>query len=150
MEKIRGFEPVVLDKRRTEGQLIMPQCATVSSAAYDIYSPVDAVIAPMQSVMVWTDIKAYFPADEVLLINVRSSMGKQPVMLANTQGWIDADYYGNPDNDGNIGLRLFNLGQSEYRIARGERIGQGMFIKTLRADQGATNAKRLGGFGSTN
>ena len=107
------------------------------------------MIAPMQSVMIWTDVKAYFPADEVLLINVRSSMGKQPVMLANTQGWIDADYYGNPDNDGNIGLRLFNLGQSEYIIKRGDRIGQGMFVKTLRADQGDSAAKRLGGFGST-
>lgn len=150
MEKIRGFEPVASDKRQTEGQLTMPQCATALSAAYDIYSPVETSIAPMQSVMVWTDIKAYFPADEVLLINVRSSMGKQPVMLANTQGWIDADYYGNPDNDGNIGLRLFNLGQNEYHIARGDRIGQGLFVKTLRADQGAGDAKRLGGFGSTN
>lgn len=149
MEKIRGFESVAEDKRRTEGELNLPQCATASSAAYDFYAPMDAVIAPMQAVMIWTDVKAYFPADEVLLINVRSSMGKQPVMLANTQGWIDADYYGNPDNDGNIGLRLFNLGQSDYTIKRGDRIGQGMFIKTLRADQGESSAKRLGGFGST-
>lgn len=51
---------------------------------------------------------------------------------------------GNPDNDGNIGLRLFNLGQSEYIIKRGDRIGQGMFVKTLRADQGDSAAKRLG------
>ena len=92
MERIRGFEVVADDKRRTEGALTLPKCATASSAAYDFYAPVDAVIAPMQSVMIWTDVKAYFPVDEVLLINVRSSMGKQPVMLANTQGWIDADY----------------------------------------------------------
>ena len=150
MERIIGFEVVADDKRRTEGALTLPKCATASSAAYDFYAPVDAVIAPMQWVMIWTDVKAYFPVDEVLLINVRSSMGKQPVMLANTQGWIDADYYGNPDNDGNIGLRLFNLGQSEYIIKRGDRIGQGMFVKTLRADQGDSAAKRLGGFGSTN
>lgn len=149
MDKTRGFEVVSAAYRQSIGEVVLPQCATQASAAYDFYSPIDAVIAPMQSVMIWTDVKAYFPADEVLLINVRSSMGKQPVMLANTQGWIDADYYNNPDNDGNIGLRLFNLGSTPYAITRGERIGQGMFVQTLRADSGDSLVKRQGGFGST-
>ena len=146
----RYFE-VVSDKfRKTNGEIILPTRATKSSIAYDFYSPVDIKIDPMRSVMIWTDVKAHFNADEALLINVRSSMGKQPVMIANTQGWIESDYYSNPDNDGNIGIRLFNLGDDPYYITAGERIAQGMFIKYLTADNGNTDNVRQGGFGSTN
>ena len=85
----RYFE-VVSDKfRKNKGKIILPTRATKSSIAYDFYSPVTITISPMQSVMIWTDIKAKFNTDEALLINVRSSMGKHPIMIANTQGWID-------------------------------------------------------------
>ena len=70
-------------------------------------------------------------------------------MLANTQGWIESDYYSNSDNDGNIGIRLFNLGATPYEIKAGDRIAQGMFIKYLVADNGNTDVKRQGGFGSS-
>ena len=146
----RYFE-IVSDKyRKNEGEIILPTRATKHSIAYDFYSPVDIKINPMRSVMIWTDVKAKFNADEALLINVRSSMGKQPVMMANTQGRIESDYYSNPDNDGNIGIRLFNLGDDPYYITAGERIAQGMFIKYLTADNGNTDNIRQGGFGSTN
>ena len=150
IDKVRGFEIVEDAFKKNNGNPKLPQCATERSAAYDFYAPINVIIEPMQSVMIWTDIKAYFLADEVLLINVRSSMGKQPVMLANTQGWIDADYYNNPENNGNIGIRLLNLGKTDYEIHQGDRIAQGMFIKTLKADRGNSNNQRLGGFGSTN
>ena len=145
----RYFE-IVSDKyRKNEGEIILPTRATKSSIAYDFYSPVTITISPMQSVMIWTDIKAKFNTDEALLINVRSSMGKHPIMIANTQGWIESDYYSNPDNDGNIGIRLFNLGTEPYIIKAGDRIAQGMFIKYLEADNGNTDTERQGGFGSS-
>ena len=145
----RYFE-VVSDKfRKNKGKIILPTRATKSSIAYDFYSPVTITIPPMQSVMIWTDIKAKFNTDEALLINVRSSMGKHPIMIANTQGWIESDYYSNPDNDGNIGIRLFNLGTEPYIIKAGDRIAQGMFIKYLEADNGNTDTERQGGFGSS-
>ena len=145
----RYFE-VVSDKfRKNKGKIILPTRATKSSIAYDFYSPVTITISPMQSVMIWTDIKAKFNTDEALLINVRSSMGKHPIMIANTQGWIESDYYSNPDNDGNIGIRLFNLGNEPYVVRVGDRIAQGMFIKYLEADNGNTDTERQGGFGSS-
>ena len=145
----RYFEVVNDKHRKTNGKIILPTRATKSSIAYDFYSPVTITIPPMQSVMVWTDVKAKFNADEALLINVRSSMGKHPIMIANTQGWIESDYYSNPDNDGNIGIRLFNLGTEPYIIKAGDRIAQGMFIKYLEADNGNTDTERQGGFGSS-
>ena len=145
----RYFEVVSKAYRQTTGTIPLPNRATKSSIAYDFYSPIDTVINPMQSVMIWTDVKAEFNTDEALLINVRSSMGKYPVMVANTQGWIESDYYSNPDNDGNIGIRLFNLGNEPYEIKAGDRIAQGMFIKYLEADNGNTDIERQGGFGSS-
>lgn len=144
---MRYFEVVKDEFRKNEGEIKLPTRASEHSAGYDFYSPVDVTIEPSQSVMIWTDIKAHMYYDNVLLLNVRSSMGKHPIMIANTQGWIDSDYWSNPDNDGNIGFRLFNLGTTPYEIKVGDRIGQGMFTKygTVRDDN--TTTKRSGGFG---
>lgn len=145
----RYFEVVSDNFRKNSGDIKLPTRATKHSIAYDFYSPVDVIIEPMKSAMIWTDVKAKFNADEALLINVRSSMGKQPIMIANTQGWIESDYYSNLDNDGNIGIRLFNLGTEPYYIKVDDRIAQGMFIKYLEADNGNTEQERMGGFGSS-
>ena len=148
---MRYFEVVNDEFRKNpEIEIKLPTRATEHSAAYDFYSPVNVTIQPNEMAMIWTDVKASMYYDNVLLLNVRSSMGKYPIMIANTQGWIDSDYYSNVDNDGNIGIRLLNLGKTPYEIKIGDRIGQGMFVKfgTVKND----NAKgvRAGGFGSTN
>lgn len=145
----RYFEIVDKIYRKTTANIKLPTRATKRSIAYDFYSPIDIIIEPMKSAMIWTDVKAKFNADEALLINVRSSMGKQPIMIANTQGWIESDYYSNLDNDGNIGIRFFNLGTEPYFIKAGDRIAQGMFVKYLTADNGNTDTERTGGFGSS-
>ncbi len=146
---MRHFEVVKDKHRKNGGEIKLPTRATKGSAGYDFYSPISVDIEPMCSQMIWTDVCSKFEDDEVLLINVRSSMGKQPVMIANTQGIIDPSYYGNPDNGGNIGIRLFNLGKTIYTVHTGDRIGQGMFIKYLTTDDDNATADRVGGYGST-
>lgn len=128
----------------------MPQRATKNSAGYDLYSPIDVVIAPKGMEMIWTNIKAQFEADEMLLLCVTSGMGKNQIMLANTIGVIDSDYYGNVSNDGNLGLRLYNFGDNDYIIKKGDKIGQGVFMKYLTVDdEPEIDNVRVGGFGST-
>ena len=146
---MRHFEVVKDEHRKNSGDIKLPTRATKNSIGYDFYSPISVDIEPMCSQMIWTDVKAIFNSDEALLINVRSSMGKQPVMIANTQGWVESDYANNPDNDGNIGFRLFNLGNTIYTVHTGDRIGQGMFIKYLTTDDDTATSIRNGGFGST-
>ena len=146
---MRHFELVSDKHRKNNVDIKLPTRATKNSIGYDFYSPIAVDIEPMHSQMIWTDVKAIFNSDEALLINVRSSMGKQPVMIANTQGWIESDYANNPDNDGNIGFRLFNLGDTIYTVRVGDRIGQGMFIKYLTTDDDNATSTRNGGFGST-
>ena len=128
----------------------MPQRATKTSAGYDIYSPIDMTIEPQTMEMIWTNIKARFEDDEVLLLCVTSGMGKHGIMLANTLGIIDSDYYGNISNDGNLGFRLYNFGKEPYVIKAGDKIGQGVFIKYLTVDnEEEITTTRVGGFGST-
>jgi dUTP pyrophosphatase len=146
----RFFEVVKEECRKSGGEIKLPARATEHSAGYDFYSPVDAVIQPNESVMIWTDVKAHMYYDNVLMLFVRSSMGKHPVVIANGTGIIDSDYYGNADNDGNIGFRLFNLGDTPYEIKIGDRIGQGVFTKYLIVKDDNTTDKRTGGFGSSN
>ena len=128
----------------------LPVRATKHCAGYDFYSPIDAVIMPKSMNMIWTNVKAQFETDEVLLLSVTSGMGKHCIMLANTIGIIDSDYYGNVSNDGNLGFRLYNFGTEEYVIKAGDKIGEGVFLKYLTVDdeQEIVNT-RTGGFGST-
>lgn len=128
----------------------MPQRATKHSAGYDIYSPISTVIQPKTMQMIWTNIKANFNPDEVLILCVTSGMGKKGIMVANTIGVIDCDYYGNVSNDGNLGFRLYNFSDEPYVIQAGDKIGQGIFLKYLTVDdEKEITATRVGGFGST-
>ncbi|SFE27454.1 deoxyuridine 5'-triphosphate nucleotidohydrolase [Peptostreptococcus sp. D1] len=150
---VRGFE-LVDDKFRKHPDLEinLPVRGTSKSAGYDIVTPVDIVIPPRgNSGVIFTDIKSYMLEDEVLTTHVRSSIGmKRGLVLANTTGIIDSDYYSNPDNDGNIGFMLRNLTDKEVVIKAGERVIQGIFIKYLTADDDMpASDMRLGGVGST-
>lgn len=149
MNRIRGFEVVINNKRKTEGEITLPTRGSIKAMAYDFYANNDYVIKPDAIAKVWTDVKAYMKEDECLIMNVRSSMGGK-FMLANTSGWIDSDYYSNESNDGNIGVFLMNISNETQTIKRGDRIAQGAFFKYLTADNGNTDNVRTGGFGSTN
>jgi dUTP pyrophosphatase len=148
---MRKFE-VVQDKYIVgdSKEVILPNRNTKGSAGYDFYSPVDETILPNESKLIFTNVKAKFNQDEVLMLFVRSSMGKYPIVIANGTGIIDSDYYGNESNDGNIGFRLLNLSKTSYVIKKGDRIGQGLFLKILFTDDDESKEVRKGGFGSTN
>lgn len=148
---MRKFEVVRADSIKYENSNVtLPVRHSKTSVAYDFYSPADLTILPGTSALVWTNVKATFAGNEGLILTVRSSMGKYGVILANGIGVIESDYYGNESNDGNIGFRLFNMGNEPYVIKIGDRIGQGFFINYLTVDdEVAPENVRKGGFGST-
>lgn len=146
--KVRGFEVVKDEFRKTTGDVKLPTRGTSKAMAYDFYSNDEYTVRPGEVAKVWTDVKAYMGDNECLILNVRSSMGGK-FMLANSQGWIDSDYYNNPDNDGRIGVFLLNISNDTQYIHRGDRIAQGAFFNFLVADNGNTDNERMGGFGST-
>lgn len=148
----RGFE-VIKDEHRkhSDVKIQLPTRGDSRSAGYDFYSNETIVLQPKQSHLFWTDVKSFMLNDEVLKIYVRSSIGvKKGLMLKNTVGIIDSSYYSNKDNDGNIGICLYNNSNKAVEIQKGERIAQGVFLKYLLADEDETlNSERSGGFGST-
>ena len=152
MEKIRGFE---IAKGFEEKEINLPIRKTKYSAGYDIEAAEDVVVPSfkkgMNPTLVKTGIKAYMQDDEVLLLYNRSSNPKKKgLILANSVGVIDKDYYGNPDNDGHIMFAFFNTKEEDIEIKKGEAIGQGVFEKYLVVDNDAAEGERTGGFGSTN
>ena len=150
--KIRGFELVKDEFRKhPEVNIQLPKRGSKKSAGYDIYTPVDILIPPYGiSDAIQTDIKAYMLDDEVLKIVPRSSIGfKKGLMLINTIGIIDSDFYNNPDNDGNIGFKLKNLTDKTIEIKAGERLMQGIFERYLIADDDECEKIRVGGIGSS-
>lgn len=102
--------------------------------------------------LIHTGIKASMEEDEVLYLYNRSGNPKKKgLILANGVGVIDADYYNNPDNDGEIMFAFYNIFPWDLTIKQGERIGQGVFAKYLRPTEGLRikDADRASGFGST-
>lgn len=129
----------------------LPTRKTTGSAGYDFYLPVTiSVPAHGYSEIVPTYIKAYMPKDEVLLLHIRSSIGiLRGLTLANNTGIIDSDYVDNVENEGNIGLRLYNHTDEPVVLRAGERVMQGIFVKYQTVDEDDAIGERQGGTGST-
>ena len=152
MEKIRGFE--VAKGFENEG-INLPKRKTKYSAGYDIEAAEDVVIPSfkkgMNPTFVKTGIKAYMQDDEALMLYNRSSNPKKKgLILANSVGVVDKDYYENPDNDGHIMFAFYNIKDEDTIVKKGDAIGQGIFQKYFVTDDDVAEGERVGGFGSTN
>ena len=152
MEKIRGFE--VAKGFEKEG-INLPKRKTKYSAGYDIEAAEDVVIPSfkkgMNPTLVKTGIKAYMQDDEALMLYNRSSNPKKKgLILANSVGVVDKDYYENPDNDGHIMFAFYNIKDEDTIVKKGDAIGQGIFQKYFVTDDDVAEGERVGGFGSTN
>ena len=147
----RGFE---IASGFEDKNINLPVRKTKFAAGYDFEAAEDIVVPSfkkgMAPTLIPTGIKAYMEDDEVLYIYNRSSNPKKKgLILANSVGIIDKDYYGNSDNDGHIMFAFFNVKEEDITIKKGEAIGQGIFGKYLITDNDSTDGIRTGGFGST-
>ena len=152
MSKKRGFE---IAKGFENKNINLPIRKTKYSAGYDIEAAEDITIPSFKKgiapTLVKTGIKAYMQDDEMLLLYNRSSNPKKKgLILANSVGVIDKDYYGNEDNDGHIMFAFYNTKEEDIIVKKGEFIGQGIFQKYLLSDNDNAEGIRNGGFGSTN
>ncbi len=152
MERKRGFE---VAKGFEDKGINMPIRKTKYSAGYDIEAAEDIIIPTfkkgMNPTLVKTGLKAYMQDDEYLkLCNRSSNPKKKGLILSNSIGVVDADYYGNPDNDGHIMFAFYNIKEEDVEIKKGDCIGQAIFEKFLVADNDTAEGERVGGFGSTN
>jgi dUTP pyrophosphatase len=134
-------------------EAFIPQRKTKKSAGYDFFAPWGGVtLNPGQSILFKTGIKCQMNDNEVLYIHIRSSLGiKYNLQLTNGTGIIDADYYNNPDNEGEILIDITNRGNAPYTFRKGDRIAQGIFHRyhTVDTEDVDNLPERVGGVGST-
>jgi|GEM_PF-31409 len=149
LEQFTRFFKVVSNYEKQS--ITLPKRATHLSAGYDLAACEDTVIKKGEIKLVPTGVKVHLLEDEVLMIYPRSSLAiKQGLMMPNSVGVIDADYYDNPQNEGHIFIPLYHLQQKDITIKKGDRIAQGIFQKYLTSVDDEVNVTRSGGFGSTN
>ena len=129
---------------------VLPYRSTIGSAGYDFECVEDTVIKPHSIALIPTGIKAFIDVGWYLQLALRSSTPKKKgLMLANSIGIIDSDYYNNEDNEGHIMFQVYNFTDKEVLIPTGERIGQGIFLQYGKVDGDNASGNRIGGFGST-
>lgn len=168
MNKTRGFE---ICKGYEEKDINLPYRHSKNAVGYDIEASSDVLIPSIwknvfknfknflsgkketfeiKPTAVFTGIKAYFLEDEVMIIANRSSGPKKMgLVMANSIGIFESDYYSNEENDGNIIFQFYNFFPVDITIKKGERIGQAFFQKFLIADNDKAKGIRKGGIGST-
>ena len=166
--KNRGFE---VCKGFENEDINLPVRKTKNSVGYDIEAAEDVIIPSIWKTvfenmgkflkgnseyekitptLINSGIKSYFNEYEGLFLANRSSHpGKKGLVLANSIGVIESDYYGNPDNDGHIMFAYYNFFPVDVTIKKHEVAGQGFFQKFLITDDDKAEGKRMGGFGST-
>ncbi len=151
MEKIRGFE---IAKGFEDKNINIPIRKTKYSAGYDIEAAEDVIVPSFKKgigpTLIKTGLKAYMQEDEYLMLCNRSSNPKKKgLIMSNSIGIIDKDYYENPDNDGHFMFAFFNIKDEDITIKKGEAIGQAIFQKYYIVDNDIAEGERIGGFGST-
>jgi dUTP pyrophosphatase len=145
--KIRGFE--IISTYEDKG-INLPVRATAHAAGYDLEAAEDITIEPGQIKLVPTGLKAYMQDGEVLYLYDRSSNPKKVgVVLINSVGVIDGDYYNNENNEGHIFAQFKNMTSAPVEIKKGQRIVQAVFMPYLVVDGDEASGTRTGGFGST-
>ena len=128
----------------------LPVRATKGSAGYDFCCPFEVTLKPSETIKIPTGIRCRIDEGYVLQIYPRSSFGfKYQMVLLNTVGIIDSDYY-EADNEGHIIIAVANHGNKDMVIKEGERFAQGLFVRFYLADEDEVKTNRHGGFGSTN
>ena len=143
-----------------EGTIYVPEgiddigYKTPNSVGYDICSNETLKISPKTSKLIDTGIIVKLNNKNIFAsVFVRSSLPvKKNLMMLNSVGIIDLDYCGKEDS---IKLNLYNFGENEAIIEKGERIGQIVFLRFEKPDLNIIHDKDLldensrGGFGST-
>jgi dUTP pyrophosphatase len=129
--------------------LPLPARQTSGAAGYDICSAEDVELDPGERKAVATGLVFELPDGMEAQVRPRSGLAlKHGITLPNAPGTIDPDYRGE------VKVILHNGGDSAFRIARGDRIGQVVFARfdvpeIREASDLAESVRGEGGFGST-
>lgn len=126
---------------------ILPTKGTEHSVGYDLYSAYDVLIEPFSTALVKTDIAVVLPSGCYGRVAPRSGLASKYSIDVGA-GVIDPDYRGP------IGVVLFNLSDTPFKISRGDRIAQlicerAAFPELVEVSDIDQTERGAAGFGST-
>lgn len=129
----------------------LPEYATEGSSGLDLRAAIekDFVIEKGKFALIPTNLKVEIPSGYEIEVRPRSGLAaKYGIGVLNSPGTIDSDYRGE------IKVILFNFGNEDFVIKRGDRIAQMILSKVYKAvlveTHNLNNSSRgEGGFGHT-
>lgn len=136
--------------KKLHSNALPPEYKTAHSAGADLYACLDkdAVIRPMEIVMVPTGFSMELPEGHEAQVRPRSGLAAKGITVPNSPGTIDADYRGE------VKVILMNLGKENFTIHHHDRIAQMVIAKVDKAsfqveEELSETERGSGGFGST-
>ena len=128
-----------------EGAFI-PEFAHKTDAGADLRSPVDVVIPARGSAVIDTGIHVEIPEGFTGFLKSKSGLNVKHNLIG--EGVIDSGY------QGSIRVKLYNLGDKDYSIKKGDKIIQLVILPCVncgftQVDKFAETERGYGGFGST-
>lgn len=123
-----------------------PEFAHKADAGADLRSPVEAVVPAHGSVVIDTGVHVEIPEGYTIFLKSKSGLNVKHNLIG--EGVVDALY------TGSIKVKLYNLGDIDYQILRGDKIIQMVILpcaycEFTQVDKFAETERGDGGFGST-
>jgi dUTP pyrophosphatase len=136
--------------QRVDKDLELPVHETEGAVGFDIVCRVDTIIKSKELALIPGNVIVEVPKGYMLTVCSRSSTPrKKSLMMPHGLGIIDQDYHG-PDDE--ILIQVYNFGDNDITVSRGDKIAQGIFVKIERVEweeKESLKKESRGGFGST-
>ncbi len=136
--------------QRIDKDLPLPVYETDGSVGFDILARETSIVEVGSIGIVPSNLIVEVPRGYMLVVASRSSTPmKKGLTPPHGFGIIDHDYCGPEDE---IGVLVYNFGEGEVRVERGEKIAQGVFVKIDKFEWEEVEeigGNSRGGFGST-
>jgi dUTP pyrophosphatase len=136
--------------KRVDKFFPLPIHETKGSVGFDLICREKKIVETNSAELIPVNIIIEIPKGYMLMIAPRGSMFKKKgLLMPNSIGIIDQDYCG--DND-EIMLQVYNITNKPVIISKGEKLGQGIFVRIDQVEWEETDkimGENRGGFGST-
>ncbi len=135
--------------RRIDKSLPLPEYHSAGAAGFDFYCRETVTVESFALAMIPLNVALEPPEEHMLLLASRSSTPKRGIMIANGIGIGDRDFSGSGDE---YKALVYNYTKAPVTVERGERIVQGIFLRSDRIEWEeveSLEAPDRGGFGTT-
>jgi len=140
---------MTLGFKRIHPDAVLPAYAHPRDAGMDVRSVDELVIPPGGRALVHTGLVMLLPPMYEAQVRSRSGLAlKHGVCVLNSPGTIDSGYRGE------VGVILANFGESEFKVAKGDKVAQLVIAPVTQPTVEETEIvdetdRGAGGFGST-